>query len=60
MHRIAVGILFAGAAVLLAACGDTRTERVVTGAAGGALAGQLIGGEPLAGAAVGGVVGAVR
>ena len=45
---------------LLAGCGESRSTRVVTGAAGGALAGQVIADEPLAGAAVGGVVGAVR
>ena len=60
MRGLSVGLLFAGTLVLLAACGNTRTERVVTGAAGGALAGQVVAGEPLAGAAVGGVVGAVR
>ncbi|MFQ8430607.1 hypothetical protein [Amaricoccus sp. W119] len=49
-----------GAALLLAACGETRTQRVVTGAAGGALAGQVIADEPLIGAAVGGGIGAVR
>jgi hypothetical protein len=60
MRGLSIGILFAGSLVLLSACGSTRTERVVTGAAGGALAGQVVAGDPLAGAAVGGVVGAVR
>lgn len=54
----ALGIL--SAATLLAACGETRTQRVVTGAAGGAVAGELIADEPLAGAAIGGVAGALR
>ena len=45
---------------LLAGCGESRSTRVVTGAAGGALAGQAIAGAPLAGAAVGGTIGAVR
>jgi len=44
----------------LAACGNTRTERVVTGAAGGAAAGAAIAEDPLTGAAAGGLVGAVR
>lgn len=59
MRIIGLAGLFAGA-LMLAGCGSTRSERVVTGAAGGALAGQVIANEPLAGAAVGGVVGAVR
>jgi hypothetical protein len=46
--------------LLLAACGETRGQRVVTGAAGGALAGEVIADEPLAGAAVGGLIGAVN
>ncbi|MFC7704979.1 hypothetical protein ACFQXB_12305 [Plastorhodobacter daqingensis] len=50
-----------GLAVLLlvAACGETRTQRAATGALGGAAAGQIIAGEPLAGAAIGGVGGAL-
>lgn len=56
--RIAALVLVSG--VFLSACGDTRGQRVVTGAAGGALAGELIDGRPLEGAAVGGVIGAVR
>ena len=40
--------------MLLAACGETRGQRVVTGAAGGALAGEVIADEPLAGAVIGG------
>jgi osmotically inducible lipoprotein OsmB len=47
-------------ALLLAACGESRSTRVITGAAGGAVAGEVIADEPLAGAAVGGVIGAVR
>ena len=45
--------------MLLAACGETRGQRVVTGAAGGALAGEVIADEPLAGAVIGGGIGAV-
>ncbi|MFD1911933.1 hypothetical protein [Halodurantibacterium flavum] len=50
-----------GLAVLLlvAACGETRTQRAATGALGGAVAGQVIAGEPVAGAAIGGVGGAL-
>lgn len=46
-------------ALLLAACGNTRTERAATGALGGAVAGEIIAGEPLAGAAIGGLGGAL-
>lgn len=46
----------------LAACGDTRTERAVTGGAMGAGVGAagsaVLGGNPWTGAAVGGAVGA--
>jgi hypothetical protein len=48
------------ASLLLAACGETRGQRVVTGAAGGAVAGEVIADAPLAGAAAGGLFGAVR
>jgi hypothetical protein len=54
---LALGLL---SALLLAACGETRGQRVVTGAAGGAVAGEVIADEPLAGAAIGGVLGAAR
>lgn len=43
-----------------AACGDTRGERVATGALGGAAAGQVIAGKPVEGAIAGGLIGAVR
>lgn len=46
-------------ALLLAACGDTTAERAATGAIGGAVAGEIIAGEPLAGAAIGGLGGAL-
>lgn len=45
--------------LLVAACGDTTTERAATGALGGAVAGEIIAGEPLAGAAIGGLGGAL-
>jgi hypothetical protein len=58
MHKpIVVATL---ALLLLAACGETRTTRVLTGAAGGAVAGEVIADEPVAGAVAGGVIGAVR
>jgi len=58
--RISVGLCLA-AGLLLAACGQTPTDRAVTGAGvgagGGALVGALIG-APVIGAAVGSGVGA--
>lgn len=48
---------------LLAACGTTMEQRAATGAVGGAVAGQVIGGDTeatVAGAAIGGVAGALR
>jgi hypothetical protein len=53
-------VLAAGAAMVLAACGETRTQRVVTGAAGGAVAGEVLADEPVLGAAGGALIGAVR
>ncbi len=51
-----------GAALLLSACGQTPTDRAMTGAgfgaAGGAIVGALVG-APLIGALVGGGAGAV-
>jgi hypothetical protein len=46
--------------LLLAACGESRSTRVITGAAGGAVAGEVIADEPVGGAVAGGVLGAVR
>ncbi|MEM6465799.1 MAG: hypothetical protein AAF679_04755 [Pseudomonadota bacterium] len=43
----------------LAACGDTITERAGTGALIGAGASVLASGDPLTGAVIGGVVGAI-
>jgi len=48
------------ALLALAACGETRGQRIVTGAAGGAVAGEIIDEKPLEGAAIGGLIGAVR
>ena len=53
-------LLAAGASLLLAACGESRSTRVITGAAGGAVAGEVLADEPVAGAVAGGVLGAVR
>lgn len=50
---------FAALAMLLAACGNTPTERAATGALGGAAVGEIVADEPLAGAAVGGIGGAL-
>jgi osmotically inducible lipoprotein OsmB len=47
-------------ALLLAACGETRTQRVLTGAAGGAVAGEVIDDRPVEGAVAGGLIGAIR
>ena len=46
--------------LLVSACGETRTTRVITGAAGGAVAGEVIADEPVLGAAAGGLIGAAR
>ena len=53
-------IAMLGGGLALAACGESRSTRVLTGAAGGAVAGQVIADEPVAGAVAGGVLGAVR
>ena len=63
MHRpISVAAVAASLAALLlvAGCGESRSTRVLTGAAGGAAAGQVVADAPLAGAAVGGAAGALR
>ena len=46
-----------GAMALLAACGTTMEQRAATGAIGGAIAGQAIGGDTTS-TVVGGVAGA--
>jgi hypothetical protein len=45
---------------LVAGCGETRTQRVVTGAAAGAVAGEVIADEPVVGGLIGAGVGAIR
>ncbi len=56
-------ILVASAALMLAACGNTKGERALSGAGIGAGAGAIgtavTGGNPWAGAAIGGVAGGV-
>ncbi len=59
--RISLALVL-GAALLLSACGQTPTDRALTGAGFGAGGGALVGalfGEPLIGALVGGATGAV-
>jgi hypothetical protein len=60
MSRFIIVFVAAGASIVLAACGETRSTRVLTGAAGGAVAGEVLADEPVAGAVAGGVIGAVR
>ena len=55
--RLAILIPVAAAGLCLAACGTTTTERVATGAIGGAVVGGVLDGGT--GAVVGGVAGAV-
>jgi osmotically inducible lipoprotein OsmB len=59
--RVVYGFAAALAAVSLAGCGETRTDRALSGAgigAGlGAAGSAITGGSPLAGAAIGGVAG---
>ena len=59
MHKLILAAA-ACAAFALAGCGESRSTRVVTGAAGGAVAGEVLADEPVAGAVAGGVLGAVR
>ena len=49
----------AGRLAAVSACGESRSTRVLTGAAGGAVAGQVIADKPVEGAVAGGVIGAV-
>lgn len=56
------GIVFVGLAALIAlgACGNNKYERAGTGALIGGGAAALTHNDPLTGAAIGGVVGALR
>lgn len=49
--------LFITAILAVSACGTTDLQRGATGAVAGALAGEAISDEPLAGAVIGGVAG---
>jgi osmotically inducible lipoprotein OsmB len=63
MHApVSLATLAASVAALLlvAGCGESRSTRVITGAAGGAVAGEVIADEPVAGAVIGGTAGALR
>ena len=53
MPRIAL-VAAVLAALFVAACGESRSTRVLTGAAGGAVAGQVIADKPVEGAVAGG------
>jgi hypothetical protein len=59
---MAYATLFAAlaATILLTACGDTRAQRALTGAAGGAVIGQVVDERPVEGAVLGGAIGALR
>ncbi|MCL5778151.1 hypothetical protein M1105_14300 [Limibaculum sp. FT325] len=61
-HNQAVPLLALALVAGLAACGETRTERGLTGGAigagAGAVGGALVGGSPAGGALIGGAVGA--
>jgi hypothetical protein len=58
--RFSLVVLSIGIAGLLAACGETQTQRAATGAAGGAVVGGVVADAPVAGAVVGGTIGALR
>jgi osmotically inducible lipoprotein OsmB len=60
--RIHSLLLITSTAVLLAACGQSKTDRALSGGAigagAGALGGAVLGGNPATGAVLGGAVGA--
>ena len=62
MKYSAVVMILAAAAVTLSACGETRSDRALSGAGigagAGALGGALTGGNPVTGAVLGGAAGA--
>jgi hypothetical protein len=60
MPKLIILIVAAGASLVLAACGESRSTRVLTGAAGGAVAGEVLADKPVEGAIAGGVIGGVR
>lgn len=57
MRIITILAALAGAGTL-AGCGETLEQRAATGALGGAVAGEVVAGDPLLGAAAGGAAGA--
>ena len=58
MKTIQTTIMMITAISLLAACGDTTSDRALSGGAIGAGAGAVLSGNPVTGAIVGGAVGA--
>lgn len=60
MPSLAIAAAAMLAALLVTACGESRSTRVLTGAAGGAVAGEVIADKPVEGAIAGGLIGAVR
>lgn len=62
MNRIAFATAASLSLLVLAACGNTTSDRAISGGAigagAGAVGGAVLGGSPLAGAAIGGAVGA--
>jgi hypothetical protein len=60
MFKFAFAAAVLVSTLTLAGCGESRSTRVLTGAAGGAVAGQVIADKPVEGAVAGGVIGAVR
>lgn len=59
-RKVTIALVTLATVATLSACGDTRGQRVATGALGGAVAGEVLGGEPVAGALIGGGIGAVN
>ncbi len=61
MKRISI-IFTATTSLLLTACGETQSDRALSGAgigaATGAVGGSIVGGNPVGGALIGGAVGA--
>lgn len=61
MRKLVLVTVLAAGAAALGACGHTTEQRAATGAIGGAVVGQVLGGSTAAtvgGAVLGGVVGA--
>ena len=58
MKRITLPVVLALAAVSLGACGYSQGDRALSGAGIGAVAGAVLGGDPVTGAVGGGVGGA--